>query len=156
MNNWTEQDLKVWELEHSKRATTKVDESGLPFVPKSKPVWNKTEARYAQYLDLLKKAGEIADWRFQEWKFQLAPRTHYTPDFAVLRHVEHPMGAAVPLWTLYDVKGRKVKANGSEGYWAEEDAKLKIKLCPRLWPWFRWCIVFPKSNGEWEEVEFRA
>jgi hypothetical protein len=159
--NWSESDKTAHEMARPELYGKKpVKESPRAKDPQSKvkriaSAMNRTETRYAQYLDLLKAAGEIADWRFQEWTFKLAPRLHYTPDFMVLDEVCTD-GVGVERITLVDVKGAKKLKDGRTTYWAEEDARVKIKACPRLWPWFRWCIVFPKSDGSWEEVEFHA
>lgn len=45
---------------------------------------NKLEAKYADFLETRKRAGEIISWRFEEQKFRLADRTWYTPDFQVM------------------------------------------------------------------------
>ena len=46
---------------------------------------NDTEAAYAQTLELRKRAGEIAWYKFEGLKFRLADKTFYTPDFAVMK-----------------------------------------------------------------------
>lgn len=45
---------------------------------------NKTETAYAQELELRKRYGEIAWYRFEGIKLRLADNTFYTPDFAVM------------------------------------------------------------------------
>ncbi|RRF49889.1 DUF1064 domain-containing protein [Klebsiella pneumoniae] len=45
---------------------------------------NKTETAYAQELELRKRYGEIARYRFEGIKLRLADNTFYTPDFAVM------------------------------------------------------------------------
>ena len=47
-------------------------------------VMNKLEQRYAQYLDLQLKAGEIQDWQYETITFKLGHDTRYTPDFPVI------------------------------------------------------------------------
>ena len=47
---------------------------------------NKTESAYCQHLELRKRAGEIAWYRFEGIKLRLANNTFYTPDFADARH----------------------------------------------------------------------
>ena len=44
---------------------------------------NKTEAAYAQRLDLLKRAGDVGFWGFEAVKLKLADGAWYTPDFLV-------------------------------------------------------------------------
>ena len=111
-----------------------------------KPRMNKTESRFAQWLDIQQKAGLIGWWEFQPFTFKLADDCRYTPDFAILKDgVE----------TLVDVKGSKRKrSDGSVTYWCEEDAKIKIRVAASKWPWKRWVIVHPLPNGEWNEVRF--
>lgn len=115
---------------------------------------NKTEGRFAQHLQILKAAGEISEWWFGDWTFRLADRLRYTPDFVVMRLWEAPNDTWVTDWDLYDVKGRKNKADGTPTYWAEEDAKIKIKMAAKLWPMFNWAITYPLKSGEWAVVPF--
>jgi hypothetical protein len=146
--NWTKADLKA----HMAKTGGVV-----PAVKRApRPKMNKTEARYAKYLELMVKAGEITAWRFEEMTFKLAPDCRLTPDFFIVNEWEAPNDIWVRDITIADTKGFKRKKNGADGFWIEEDSRVKLKLAARLWPWFRWCIVFPKSNGEWEEVEFHA
>ena len=44
---------------------------------------NKTELAYSNYLELLKRVGEVIDYKFESIKFRLADKTFYTPDFLV-------------------------------------------------------------------------
>ena len=94
---------------------------------------NKTEAEYANVLELKKRAGEIADYRFECVKFRLADKTFYTPDFAVLK----PDGA----FELHEVKG----------FW-EDDARVKIKVAASIYP-FKF-IAVRKQKGAWETEVF--
>lgn len=140
MSNWTDQQVANYELRRKG--------VGSP-VLRSKNVrpaveMNKGESLYAQWLDLQQRAGDVKAWWFQAWTFKLARDCRYTPDFDVLRG---------DLWTLVDVKGRKVRPDGTQTYWAEEDAKIKIKVAAKMFPMFRWVIAFPLQNGNWEERE---
>lgn len=47
-------------------------------------VMNKTEAEYAERLQVRKTAGEIIEWWFEAITFKLAPDCRFTSDFAVL------------------------------------------------------------------------
>lgn len=76
---------------------------------------NKTEAAYAQYLDLRKRNGEVAWYAFEAMKFRLAEKTFYTPDFAVML-------------TNGELQMHEVK-----GFW-EDDARVKIKVAASLFP----------------------
>lgn len=140
--NWTEQQLAEWE--------TLRNQAPAPLRSKNaRPVseMNKGECLYAQYVELQRKAGIIQHWFFQAWTFKLAHDCRYTPDFGILRD---------NAWTLIDVKGRKVKPDGTQTYWAEEDSKIKIKVAAKMFPMFRWVIAFPLQNGEWQEVEIKG
>lgn len=105
---------------------------------------NKVERRYADRLELLKRAGEIEDFKFESIKLRLADKTFFTADFFVV----------MPDMTieLHECKGAKKKPNGEPGFWAEEDAKLKIKVAAEQWP-FRFVVVFPVKDG-WGREEF--
>ena len=82
---------------------------------------NKTEQRYAQYLEVLKRAGEILDYRFEPIKFKLADKTFYSPDFLVI-YPDHVL--------LVEIKG-----------FLRDDANVKFKVAAKLFPWFRFCMV---------------
>ncbi len=77
---------------------------------------NRTEAEYAQMLDIEQRAGEIAWWRFEAVKIRLADNTFYTPDFLVLR--------ADMRLELHEVKGALVM----------DDAKVKLKMAAEMFP----------------------
>ncbi len=94
---------------------------------------NKTEAEYANILELKKRAGEIADYRFECVKFRLADNTFYAPDFMVLR--------ADGAFEVHEVKG----------HW-EDDARVKIKVAAELYP-FKF-IAARKVKGTWVFEEF--
>src|SRR5579872_339508 len=106
---------------------------------------NKTEAAFAQHLDLLVKAGEINQWFFEQITLKLAADCRYTPDYSVIRNdVESD-----PTWalTFYEVKARR-----KGRMFAEDDSKVKIKVAASMFP-FRFFYAVPKSNGDWEEIE---
>ena len=89
---------------------------------------NKTEARYADCLELMKRAGEIIDWKFEPVKLKLAKRTSYTPDFLVV----YP-----DRFELHEVKG----------HW-EDDARVKIKVAQKQFPWFQF-VAIQWKNKTW-------
>lgn len=76
---------------------------------------NKTEMEYAEHLELLKRTGIIAWYRFEGMKFRLADNTFYTPDFAVMRSDGR--------FEMHEVKG----------YW-HDDARVKIKVAAEMYP----------------------
>lgn len=94
---------------------------------------NKTEAAYAERLELQRRGGIIADWAFQPEKLRLADRTFYTPDFRVIN-----VDATVE---FHEVKG----------HW-EDDARVKIKVAAAQHP-YRFVAVTKIRNGNGWEVE---
>lgn len=94
---------------------------------------NKSEAAYAGRLENLKRAGEVAWYKFEGVKLRLADNTFYTPDFAVMR--------ANGEIELHEVKG----------FW-KDDARAKIKIAASLFP-FRFVAVTLK-RGAWDVEEF--
>ena len=76
---------------------------------------NRTEAAYAQRLELQRQAGEVVWFKFEGIKLRLADATFYTPDFAV-------MLAAGEL-QLHEIKG----------FW-QDDARVKIKVAADQYP----------------------
>ncbi len=103
-------------------------------------VMNKTEERFALYLNNRVKVGEVLAWRFESLTFTLTRIAHgvrYTPDFMVVfpDHI-----------AFYEVKG----------HW-EDDARVKIKMAAEMFPWFRWVAVTAepqKLGGGWKEEVF--
>jgi hypothetical protein len=94
---------------------------------------NKGERAYADMLELRKRAGEVAWYRYEGVKLRLADKTFYTPDFAVM--------LADGTIELHEVKG----------YW-EDAAAVKIKVAAEAYP-FRFLSVRAKAKkdgGGWE------
>lgn len=94
---------------------------------------NKTEAAYAEQLELERQAGEVAWWAFEGMKFRLADNTFYTPDFIVM------------------LKDGLLQAREVKGRW-EDDARAKIKIAAALFP--LQFIAIKKSKLGWEREEF--
>lgn len=97
---------------------------------------NKTEAKYAQQLEARLLAHEIRWYAFERLKLRLAERTYFTVDFF--------LQLADGSFECHEVKGRK-----GDRYWAEEDAKLKIKVAAEMFPVFHFLIVWPAKGGGW-------
>ena len=108
---------------------------------------NKGESRYAQYLDLRIKTGEIKLYWFEGVTLRLADRTTLRTDFFIQfadGHLE-----------IHDVKGRKGKRDGRSTFWAEEDSKIKIKVAAEAFRGvFIFKIVWPEKHGQWSEKTF--
>lgn len=91
---------------------------------------NKTEWAF---LNVLRSRG--LQWiGVQNITLKLADDTRYTPDF------------------FYIHDGR-LNANEVKGFF-RDDAKVKIKVAARLFPWIRFTLVF-KSKSGWEYKEVK-
>lgn len=98
---------------------------------------NKTEQAYADRLNLLQHAGEVAWFKFEGVKLRLADNTFYSPDFAVM--------LANGVIEMHEVKG----------FW-QDDARAKIKIAADIYP-FRFIAVkvkTKKEGGGWAVEEF--
>lgn len=97
---------------------------------------NKTEAQYElSVLIPLKAAGIVAEWRFEGITLRLADKTTYTPDFLVVL-----VDGSIE---LHEVKGSWKAAN-------QDDSRVKIKVAPVLFPWFRFTSYdFKAGKREW-------
>ena len=100
----------------------------IPIQPKSR--MNKTEARYAQELELRKRAGDIVDYYFESFNLRLADNTYYRPDFLIVHK---------DCFEFIEVKG-----------FLRDDANVKCKMGKELYPCFKWKMVFWK-NKQWME-----
>ena len=104
-----------------------------PLTRVAPPRMNKTEAAYAGQLELLKRLGEIVDYRFEAVKLRLAEKTFYTPDFLVT--------------TVDEIQFHEVK-----GFW-RDDARVKIKVAAAQYPEFAFCAV-TRKRGSWHFEQF--
>ena len=90
---------------------------------------NKVENAFADYLDDLKKSGELSWWAFECIKLRLADNTHYTVDFMVMRSTGE--------LEAYEVKG---------GY-AFDDSLVKLKVANDKFPWPFYLVKKAKGGG---------
>ena len=90
---------------------------------------SKLEEAYAQNPELQKQAGDILWWAYESWKFRLADRTWYTPDFMIM-------------WA-----DGTIEAHETKGF-MEKAANIKIKVAADLHP-IPFIIIkaIPKKNG---------
>lgn len=98
---------------------------------------NKTEAEYAQMLELRKSSGDVLWHRFEGVKLRLADNTFYSPDFVLM--------LADGALECHEVKG----------HWMD-DARVKIKVAAEMYP-FRFVAVQKRSKkdgGGWSMEEF--
>lgn len=94
---------------------------------------NGTERAYGNQLELRKRAGEIAWYRFEGLKLRLADNTFYTPDYAVM------------------LSTGEVECHEVKGHWTD-DARVKIKVAAEMYP-FRF-IAIRKERGAFTEEHF--
>jgi hypothetical protein len=144
--NWTEDHL----AEHLRRRSLAgsppcIDTSIPPFLPPANEAgafargrmpdegMNKTEAAYAQHLEMRKRAGEVLWYRFEPLKLRLADGSYFKPDFGVLTRD--------CLFELHETKG----------FWREA-ARVRIKIAAALFP-FKF-IAIKRTQGGWEREEF--
>jgi hypothetical protein len=103
----------------------------------TRPRWqrgtmNKGEAKYAAVLEAQKRAGAIADWWFESTSWLLGPVCRYHPDFLVLTNDD-------------ELELHEVKANRKGKWFAEEDARVKMKAFVDKYP-LRLIIVWPTTG----------
>lgn len=90
---------------------------------------NKTEAAYAQHLEMLKKAGLVLWYCFEGLKLRLADNTFLTVDFFVMLSNGH------------------LEAHEVKGY-AFDDSLVKLKVAAEMYP-FKFLLIKqrPKKEG---------
>lgn len=103
---------------------------------------NKTELRYASYLESLQLQGVIVMWRFEPLKLRLADRTFYEPDFMVITDEG--------MIELHEVKGRP---GAGPGGWMD-DARVKIKVAAEIFPEFLFVGASGLKSGGWKIEQF--
>ena len=101
---------------------------------------NRTEAAYEQHLELRRRVGEVAWYRFEGVKLRLADNTFITVDFSVM--------LSDGKMEMHDVKGSKAIYR--------DDARVKMKVAAEMYP-FAFRVAYPqakKDGGGWliEEV----
>lgn len=98
---------------------------------------SRLEAKYAEYLQGLKLAGEIQSWDYECSTFALARRTTYTPDFKVVL-----LDATV---CFMEIKGWHRNLSTS---------RVKWKLCAEAHPEYQWFWVTKRKDG-WHHEEYK-
>ena len=104
-----------------------------PVLSPQRSKMNKTETRYAQYLELQKRGGAILWYKFEGIRLKLANGAWFKPDFAVL----HCNGT---------LEFREIK-----GYWREA-ARVRIKVAADLYP-FKF-VAIKDDGGMWQVEKF--
>jgi len=95
---------------------------------------NGTERAYGGVLELRRRGGEIAWYRFEGIKLRLADNTFYTPDYAVM------------------LTGGEIECHEVKGHWTD-DARVKIKVAAEMYP-FRFIAVRKERGGAFIEESF--
>ncbi len=88
---------------------------------------NKTETRYCNHLEGLKRIGQVLWYRFEGVKLRLAKNTTYSPDFFVM------------------LSDGSLECHEVKGHW-EDDARVKIKVAAEMFP-FRFIAAQPAATG---------
>lgn len=94
---------------------------------------NKTETAYANYLESLKRTGEVLWFEFEPFNLRLADKCFYAVDFLVM------------------LKNGQLECHEVKGYWTD-DGLVKIKTAAEKFP-FRFISV-RLVKGSWEVREF--
>ena len=95
---------------------------------------NKTEAKYAARLELLKRDGDVLEYYYEPVNLKLADKCFYRVDFMVLM--------ADQTIELHEVKGFVIT----------DDSLVKIKTAAAKFP-FKF-IMWQLIKGEWTKREF--
>ncbi len=93
---------------------------------------NKLEASYAERLELLKRGGEILDWKYEVIGLRLADGAHYYPDFMVIQP---------EAFEFHETKASFVRSGREKGV-------VKFRVAKEMFPWFKWVFV-TRERGEW-------
>lgn len=111
------------------------------------PYKSTWEARYAQHLDVLKAAGEIAGWWYEPVRFRLpGKRNFYKADFLVQARCKQAHGSMAGQHAgieIHEVKGWS--KNRREGI-----TKLKTAAGLNQWAIFR-MIEWDRKTRQWTE-----
>jgi hypothetical protein len=112
-------------------AAAKAAESSAPKQSKGP---NKLESSYASHLEILKRAGEIVDYKFESIKLKIGVKTcWYCCDF----------------WVL--AKDGVTEFHETKGPFARDDSMVKLKSAALQYPHFRFFLV--RKDGKRFSVE---
>lgn len=96
---------------------------------------NQVEFKFALWLDVRKKGGEIKAWAYADMQFELGEfRCWYRPDFRIINN-DNTM-------TFIETKGGFIR----------EDAKIKFKCAAKIYPEFNWVMYQFKAREGWLKV----
>lgn len=113
-------------------AFTVIDEP-MPVPAKQPKGQNKLEASYASHLEVLKRIGDIVDYKYESIKLKIGVKTcWFCCDFWVL--------AKDGVSEFHETKG-----------WMRDDAAIKLKSAALQYPHFRFFLV--RKDGKRFSVE---
>tara|TARA_B100001029_G_C14948083_1_gene387128 strand:- start:153 stop:512 length:360 start_codon:yes stop_codon:yes gene_type:complete len=104
--------------------TLRYDE-GMKPITENRLKMNKLEKRYGDYLNQLKMAGEIIDYRYEAFSLKIGFNCRYHFDFFVVTKDE---------FQIHETKG-----------FMRDDARVKLMGAAASFPWFRFFLV--KAEG---------
>lgn len=121
-------------VEKQLRPTGKAQPVGLNPSGKRKPahtrgVMNKTEARYADMLEIQRIAGDVLWYGFEFLKFRLGDGAWFTPDFIVI-------------FASGEIHAVEVKG------FLREAAGVRFRVAADKYPWLTWVMV-ERKDGAW-------
>jgi len=96
---------------------------------KSGPKMNKLES---EFWEVLRNDSTVCDVRPHAKTYVLGNGVRYTPDFT---------GRVSQVETAWEVKGKH----------SWDDALVKIKMAPTIFPEIRWFMVWKDSEGQWQK-----
>ena len=97
-------------------------------------VMNRTESKYAQYLENRKLLGEIIRYDFEPESLRLAKGCVYMPDFRV------------------QLANGELEFHEVKGYWMD-DAKVKVKVAAQTHPYRFIAVYYKKGEFTFEEIK---
>lgn len=100
---------------------------------------NKTEARYANELEIRRRVGEIASYYYEPLKLKLASRASYRPDFRVAL----PDGCV----EYHEVKGARRTKTGRVRPNVTPTAMVKIRVAAALYRDVAFYLVWPADKS---------
>lgn len=142
MVHWSDGDLQLYRERSGTFGSPKMVPKKIA-LPKRLQM-NKTEKRYAEFLDQLKLTGEVESWWFESWKCRISPnwKGSYTPDFLALHNDDGLLGEFGTKLIFHEVKGGYIR----------EDALKAFKAAAEMYPCFGWRMVQWKS-GAWKIIQ---
>ena len=115
---------------------------------------NEEERAFARHLTSEVLAGNILRAWPKPWKFLLADKCTYTPDFVILHCDQTFEVADVKAFWKASKKALATNPKAKGKVHVEEDAAVKMKVAARMFPVFRWTYRFRK-DGEWKSEEVK-